>query len=154
MPIDHRKYLTAETLISMLINIALSLVAAWLVFGRRDAVPMAGPGGFAFDFLPQTFMVSFMSTLVPTLLTRKRVASGQVAAWPGAPVKLPRNVLLRALLVAVLAAAVFGGIAMLIGLRSGAGHIPLNNVYVIKAFYGAVISIPVTWLALRVALAD
>jgi hypothetical protein len=150
----HRRYLLVETLISAVINSVLSLFFAWVVFGRLGMIELAGPAGLAVDFLPQTFMVALMSTLVPTLLTRKRVRQAQIAALATAPWKLPGNLLLRALLVAVVAVLVLGGAAMLLTPVFVTGPIPRNSAFVLKVVYGALISVPITMLALRCALAD
>lgn len=150
----HRRYLLVETTISVVINSALSLFFAWVVFGKLEVIELAGPAGLAMDFLPQTFMVALMSTLVPTLLTRKRVRQSRIAALATAPMSLPRNVLLRALLVAVVAVLVLGGAAMLLTPMLVAGPMPQRSAYALKVAYGALISVPITLLALRCALAD
>jgi hypothetical protein len=153
MPLP-RRYLLVETSINAVINGVLSLFFAWIVFGKLEVVELAGSAGLAADFLPQTFMVALMSTLVPTLLTRTRVRQSRVAALAAAPVPLPRNLLLRALLVAVIAVLLLGGAAMLLTPVFVAGPMPRDSVLVLKVIYGALISVPITLLALRCALAD
>jgi hypothetical protein len=92
-------------------------LAAWLVFGGRTFIEAAGPRGFAVDFLPQTFMVTFMSTLIPTWLTRRRVRAGLIQKLPAPVSRLPRSLILRALAFALVATLVLGLPAMLLAPR-------------------------------------
>jgi hypothetical protein len=150
----HGRYIATEVAISALINGALSLLAAWLVFGGRQSIEAAGPQGFAMDFLPQTFMVTLMSTLVPTWLTRRRVRSGQIGKLPQAASRLPQNVALRALALALASTALLGVGAMALAPVVLEGAVLLTGLLALKVAYGVVISVPVTGFALRAALAD
>jgi len=150
----QRRYLRIETLVSLLVNSLLSLLAAWVVFGRHESVALWGSDGVAVDFLPQTFMVALMSTLVPGLLTRRRVRAGQLAALDRPPPRLPCNLVLRALLVAGVATLAFGGVAILLTSAVWAGPLPLGAVIVLKVLYGAILSIPITRFGLLAALSD
>lgn len=150
----HGRYIATEVAISALINGALSLLAAWLVFGGREAIEAAGPRGFAMDFLPQTFMVALMSTLVPTWLTRRRVRSGQLERVPWPVSRLPRNAVLRALSLALASTAVLGLAAMMLSPAVWTGSLLLPGLLALKVAYGVLLSVPVTGFALRAALAD
>jgi hypothetical protein len=154
IPAAHRKYLLIETLISVIVNSLLSLFFAWVVFGKRENVDLWGPGGFAIDFLPQSFMVALMSTLVPGLLTRRRLRAGKVAPLKGLGLPMPRNLLLRALLMALLAVIVFGGLGVLLSSVMWSGPVTPKAVLALKVLYGAVISVPITLVALRAELAQ
>lgn len=144
----HGRYIAVETAISAVINAALSLLAAWLVFGGRTSLDAAGPQGFAMDFLPQTFMVTFMSTLVPTWLTRRRVQAGQLEKLPERAAPLPRNPLLRALLVALATTIIMGLAAMILAPMVWSSPVALQGLLVLKVAYGALLSIPVTRYAI------
>jgi hypothetical protein len=100
------KYLASETALSMAINAAISIGFAWLVFHGHDHVPSSGPGGLVRDAAPQTFMITLMSTLVPSLVTRKRMHSGHLDAWlrgqlGGSPAPAGK-IVLRALMLALI----------------------------------------------------
>src|SRR6202044_797914 len=101
------KYLASETAVSMAINTAISVGFAWLVFHGHDHVPSSGPGGLVRDAAPQTFMIALMSTLVPSLVTRKRMHSGHLDTWlggpPGGSPVPPGRIILRALMLAIVA---------------------------------------------------
>jgi hypothetical protein len=149
----QRRYLLVETLISLIINAVLSLLMAWVVFGRRELVEVTGATGVAMDFLPQTFMVTLMSTLVPTLLTRKRVRENKIAPL-ATTLRLPRNILWRALLMAVVATLVLGAVAVPLTTALVNGPMSVQSLFLLKMLYGAVISVPITLLVLCAALAD
>jgi pilus assembly protein TadC len=148
----HGRYIATETGISAVINAALSLLAAWLVFHTRTAIGATGVGGYAVDFLPQTFMVTFMSTLVPTWLTRRRVRSGQLAKSPRSGLPLPHNVFLRALAIALTATLVIGVACMLVS-RQWNAPLQFDALLILKVVYGVLLSIPITRFVLRAALA-
>ena len=98
----HRDLVRRETAISIAINVAMSGVVFIAMFGTRGNIPIDGWGGFAADFVPQAGAVSFMGSLIPGLLTRRRVRRGEIPAAvgrDGAPV------LEHALLAALFAAA-------------------------------------------------
>lgn len=148
-----QRYIIVETLIGMAINAAISAGFAIFVFGGRAEVGLWGADGLALDFVPQTFMVALMSALVPSLLTRRRIAAGAIHAR-GAPAPLPRNLLLRALLLASLATILLGGGATLILAFLLSGPVAFGALLPLKIAYGALVSALVTPLALRAALAD
>src|SRR5437868_14337989 len=100
----QRLYVRRETLIGIAINAALSAFFVFLVFGGRNAIAVRD---IALDAVPQSFMIALMTTIVPTLLTRKRLREGGIEALAEAN-RLPTNLLLRALLVAA-ASALIGG---------------------------------------------
>ena len=68
---SHTAYIRRETLVSMVINGVLSLAFFIAVFGRTSPVALWGMGHWVFDFIPQSFMIALMSTLVPGALTAK-----------------------------------------------------------------------------------
>jgi len=106
-------HIRRETLVSVVINSALTFAFFCLVFGLGRRVPVWGVGAYVFDFIPQAFMIALMATLVPGALARKALRKGQVAPWLGGS-RLPRQLWLRALVVAVLSALIaVGGVAAL-----------------------------------------
>lgn len=149
---DSGRYIRRETAISIVISMAISAGFFLMLFGLTDQVPIQGFRGYAVDFLPQTFMVGLMGALVPSLLTRKRVARGTIATieapsrWPGAIV--PRSALL-----ALLATLVMGGGAMAILAASGAATIPWTLALAIKVMAGGLVAALVTPVAIRATLA-
>jgi hypothetical protein len=149
-----RAYLVKETLISIAINSVLSALFVWLVFGRAQIVPVSGAGGLSLDFLPQTFMISLMSVLVPSLLTRKRRRAGAVEGCEPVLPWLPRNLPLRALLIAVMATILFSGAATLLLNAVVEDSLTMASVWPMKIAYGALIAVIVTPIGLCVTLGE
>lgn len=144
-------YIRKETLVSMVINGVLSAFFFLLVFGLAESVAVWGMGNWVFDFLPQSFMITLMSTLVPGALTAKRLKAGVIE--PGSfGTRLPRSLLLRALLLAVLAAAI--GTALVAGLAvlAGVKEMGLAQALSFKVAYGIALGAAVTPIGLRAAL--
>lgn len=150
----QKAYIRKETAISMIINAMISAGFVWAMFGARSSAPIWGPGGVAFDFVPQTFMVSLMCALVPTLLTRSRVRSGAIFAIDRPPPRLPRNVAMRSLLLAVVGMTILAGLATAALALSGMGRMDFWPLAAIKVLYGALVALIVTPIALRAALRD
>ncbi len=148
----QRRYVRTEMLVAAIINAVLSIVFVLIMFGGHQTIPVSGRGGLVVDAVPQTLMIVLMSILVPTLLTRRRVAAGRIAALPGASHR-PHNVLLRSMLAAILAAA----IAWILH----AASMPLTGDYwsfaaalSFKTAYGAILGATVARFAVGMALKD
>lgn len=134
-----RRYVLMETAISAAINAVLSVIFALVVFGTGTVD--LGARATWLDMAPQSFMVALMGTLVPTLLTRRRVAAGRLAATVGAG-----NVAIASLATAAVAAII--GVA-LYAVLVPAGVLAAWLFVLGKAIYGAALAAVVTPLALR-----
>jgi hypothetical protein len=150
-----RRYIAIETAISAVINVGFSALFFYLVFGRSERIELWGPHGFAFDYFPQTFMITLMAVIVPTILTRKRVQAGKVARRESAfGARLPRNVVLRALMLAALAAVALGAVAVWITDSFWSGEPAHSKLLIVKLVYGAVVAAIMTPIGLVAALSD
>lgn len=145
-------YIRRETCISMAINAMLSLLIFLALFGLRQPVKSWGVGKWVFDFLPQSFMIALMSVFIPGILVRRKLKKGALAPVPHRSL-LPRNLLARALIVAVASAGV--GTALVAGLvwLTGMETIAPIPALLLKVTYGAILALIVTPPALRAALA-
>lgn len=149
-------YILRETIISMVINSLFSLAFFLLVFGHAAPVPVWGIGAYAFDALPQSIAIAVMSTLVPGAITLKRLRSGSIIA--PSPMALlsspifPRNIWLRACVMALLAAVLGGLFNSTILLVLGQESLPWWPALLGKLAYGAALAGLVTPPALRAAL--
>lgn len=141
---QRANYVVHETLISVAINTVLSIGFVFLVFRGQSRIAASGAHGIIVDMVPQTFMVTLMSCLIPGLLTRSRHVKGSLP-WNlninPAPL---RHVFVRAITVALVVTCVV--VAMCWGafphlLASGVGFLPL---LVAKASFGAALSAVVT----------
>lgn len=153
MPRDQH-YVAVETVISVIINVLISAGFMFLVFGRADSIDLWGPHGLALDFVPQTFMITLMSVVVPTLLTRKRLAGGQITRRTPRARQWPKNLALRAALLAVGMTLVLGSAATLLLASIWSGPLPFWHVFAGKLAYGALTAVIATPIGLLLALTE
>jgi hypothetical protein len=144
-------YVRRETYVSMAINAVLSLAFYILFFGLSGRAPIGGTGGFAFDFIPQSFAITLMSVLVPGFLTIRKLAAGKLAPEAGRTA-LPRALWLRALLMAAAAALASAAGALVLILVAGSATLPWPTGAAIKIVYGMVLAGIVTPIGLHAAL--
>jgi hypothetical protein len=132
--------LLREAAISAMINAAISAGFYLALFHGLAAVSVAGVGGFAFDFVPQSFMVALMGALVPGLLALRPIAAA------GLVVPARSRVVVQAFGFAVLAALIGAGIAASLPAYATIGF---ATGLLVKIAYGAALGAAVTALALR-----
>ena len=149
---DHTTYIRRETGVSIVINSALSALFFWLVFAGVDPVPVWGMGNWVFDFVPQSFMIALMSTLVPGALTAKAIRAGKIRGH-GKANWLPGNLPGRAVVLAALSALGGASSIALLARASGVTEITWATALGLKVAYGAMLAIIVTPPGLRRALA-
>lgn len=134
-----------ETLISTLPNAVLSAGFVWLLFGGQSRIPLWGMRGLAFDLVPTTFMLTLMTTIALTLLFRKRRRDGALAdvGTAGAPLPLPRNPVLRGVVLALGLVMLFVPASVLVLAAIWQDDWPFAQVLVFKIAYGVVVG----WVA-------
>ncbi|WP_076070014.1 hypothetical protein [Sphingomonas montana] len=152
MTAAQRRYRRIETAIGATISAVLSVVFMLLIFGGRDPVAVRDWDGLIVDAFPQSLMIALMATLVPTLLTRRRVAVGAVAPLPPRD-RRPRHVMVRSLMVA-LPIAVVATAAHVVILPLVGGAVPFATALGCKALYGALLGAVVARWAVTAALTD
>lgn len=148
---QHR-YIATEATIGATISAMLSVVFVLLMFGGHSPVPVAGPTGLVMDALPQGFATALMATLVPTWLTRRRLARGTIL--PAAPARTtpPAPLLVRAIGMAALGAALTTGLTALL-LVGGNDDLALPTVLIGKTIWGFALGGTVAARMTRAALA-
>jgi hypothetical protein len=152
---EHNRYVLSETAISVVINIVLSALFMFLVFGRSPTIELWGRPGLALDFVPQTFMISLMSVLVPSLITRRRMKSGRVAARASARLRnLPKNVVFRAIVIGCGLTVLLGGGAVLLLSAVWRGAAPFWVTFPLKLAYGVLVATIATPLGLYATLSE
>ena len=154
----HSAYIKLETIISMVINTLFCAVFAWFPFRGVEAVPLWGAQGLVVVLLPTTFMITFMTTVAETLLTRKRLGAGRLAA-PGVSAPawlgwLPVHWLLRALALGLVMTVLLVPAASLLLMALGIEWLPWANFFAFKLGYGAGLALVVTPLILQAAIND
>lgn len=154
MEAAHRKYLIVETAVSVVINAVISALFVVLSFGGRSEVELWGSDGLAPDMLVQTFAVALFSVLVPTALTRRRLRSGKISGADGRSASLPRNLFVRALLIAAAATVVLAGITIALLAAAWTGPMAYGDLFLFKVVYGGLVALLVTPVAVAAALRD
>ena len=138
-------YLTRETIVSAVINGAISVCFFLAVFGVADTVLVRGLGNFAFDFLQQSFAIGLMAALVPALFARRALALGRISGTTPSVASVLRGAMMKGLL------------ALLLGAAGAGAALLISNVEVIgwaaalttKVLYGSALGGLVTALTLR-----
>lgn len=144
----QRRYVTTETLISIVINGMISLAFAWFAFGGSSAVTARA---LLIDAVPQSAMVALMSVLVPGFLTARRIAAGSVAPLVGQTPGWPLIVrAVAAAMVAIFLGVLLHTIAFLIW---SPPLVRVSTIVIAKTAYGALLAAVVTPVMLRHALA-
>lgn len=138
---EQRLLVRRETAIGVVASMVAGTIAFLVVFGWGKPVPVRGLSGFAVDFLPQTFMIVLMGSLVPGLLTARRVRTGKIAALSGAR---RISVVARSVIVALSAMAVFGGGALAASMLSGATVLDARAAFLLKLAYSGCIALAIT----------
>ena len=145
-------YILRETVISMAINMLFSLAFFLAVFTVGAPVRVWGMGGYALDALPQSAAIAAMSTLVPGFIALRQVRRGRLARLREGNA-LPRNIWLRALVMALAAMALGGALSAAVLLMLGLHTIAWAAALAAKLAYGAALAGVVTPPTLRAALA-
>jgi hypothetical protein len=131
----NRRYVAVETLISVVINTAVSISFAWLVFGGAASVASRA---VILDAVPQSFMITLMSVIVPGLLTSRRIAAGRITSLAATAAPWPLAV--RALAAAVVAALAGLALHAVVLTWWFPNMIGFESLLAIKAAYGAVLA--------------
>ena len=152
MQASASKYRTTETISSFIVNGLLNLLSAWLLFRHRGLVPITGSNGLALDAVGETFIVTFLSFLVPVLIARSRRRKGLLPIDTDAPQKPSANPYLGALLVGLAFTVVLVPLDYLFLPKVLPYGATLRNVLVWKTAYGAVIGAIASFLAITRAL--
>ena len=148
---DASQYIRRETAVSVIISSALTILMVLVVFGRPSAIAVWGGSGWMRDCVPQSFMIALMCTLMPGLMAQRNVRAGRVSTIAGAT-RLPRNLVVRGLVLAAAAAVLGTALAAALASASQLQSLPFGVALASKVAYGAAIAAWITPLAVRAAL--
>ena len=152
MHIKASQYLAVETAMSGLVNGILNCVAAYAIFHGRGRIPTTGPGGLLIDTIGETFIVTALSVLIPSLIARHRRRAGTLPTFGGA--RPAGNLYLRAIVAGLIFTCVCVSCnAFLLPLIFPVG-VSFGNVLLFKTLYGAVLGSIATALALHRVLRE
>jgi hypothetical protein len=151
-------YMARETVVSLFFSIALSEFFGWLIFHGSSIVAPWGPHGLVADAVPQTFMMTLMCVLIPSLLTRVRLGKGQCAnvrVLPGletAAAPTRSGIALRAAIIAVVVMAIGVGATAAVMATAFPEGMAFPVMMAFKGVYGAIVGLVVTPLAITCVL--
>lgn len=138
-----RALVRRETIASVPIGAAMSIAIFLFAFGWQPVARLP----LAVDFIPQTIGMGVLGTLVPTLLTLRKLRRGQASS--AGPVPSWFAQMRFSMVVIGSATLVFGGSAALLLGTLGPGIIPPAPALAIKALYGAAAGAVMTKLVLQ-----
>lgn len=149
---EQRRYLNSQLAVSAVLNAVISALFVWLMFGGMESIPLWGMTGLAFDLVPTTFMITLMTTIALTLVTRATVRRGlpRLDRQPN----LPANFLLRAVLLAVVATLLLVPLTTAVLWLLWEQDWSYWTVMVFKIAYGVALGFLVTPIVVRAALSD
>ncbi len=152
MHVKASKYLAVETAMSGLVNGILNFAAAFAIFHGRSRVPTTGPGGLLRDSIGETFIVTALSVLIPSLIARQRRRAGTLPISGNSDPSPTSNLYIRAIVIGLIfTAACTSCNALLLPLMFPNG-VSYRNVLLFKTLYGAVLGSIATLLAIHKAL--
>jgi hypothetical protein len=149
----QRRYVAVEVATSTVVAMIFSTAFTLLLFGGQASIPLWGPHGLAIDTFPHTLGVLFPCVVVPTIITRRRLARHRIEAIHHAQTWLPRNLIVRALAITLLG-LVLGGVVVGALELAGLDALPFATVLVLKIAYGGLLALAATPIIIRAALAD
>ena len=149
---DQRKFLNIQLAVSAVLNAVFSAGFVVLLFGGMEQVGLWGMDGLAFDLVPTTFMITFITTLVLTIVTRNAAHQG-LTPLPE-PHRLPSSVLLRAAALGAGAVILLVPPMVLVLWLVWNGDWSYGSVMVFKIIYGVALGFVVIPTVVRAALAD
>ena len=149
----QRRFVLVETVVNSVVSGLLSAAFVWLVFGGRDVIPLWGMDGLAFDLVPTAFMITLMMTLGLTLFTRWRCRKGSAPVLSGRN-RLPGNVVLRALAMALIATVLLVPASVALLALLGPESWSYSAVMLFKIVYGVVLAAVITPIIVMGAMRD
>lgn len=151
--LPFKKFMIIEMIASAIINGGFGMLFGWLVVRNMKIVPFAGEGGIVIDVLVTGFVIGVLLTLIVTPLLRGRIGKGVVPDYPketlSFPLRiLPQNVILRALIMGAIGVVIFGPLILMVFWVLKITQLSPGLFIWIKGFYGGVIGVVFTPLAM------
>jgi len=150
----YRKYVTIEVVVSIFMSTLMNCIMTFVIFRAIPTVPVWGTSGAVFDAVPTAFMTVLMSSIMPGWLTARRARANALSFDKTHAARLPGNVLVRALLLAVAGALVVALLASALASLSGAAIVAFWTLILWKILLSFLIPLCVTPIAIRESLAN
>lgn len=143
------RYIKKETAVSFAANGLVNSLVVWAVFDSRSDVPLWGSRGVAIDFVPQVGAVGLIGSLVPALLTRRRIQNGTLSAGLGYSLPQVGTIISKSILAAVTAILALGLVSTALLALFYPGPFQFWEVFLIKSCVGCIIPFALTPRAIR-----
>src|SRR5271155_257549 len=154
MHVKASKYLAVETATSGLVNGILNFVAAFAIFHGRGRVATTGPGGLLRDTIGETFIVTALSVLIPSLIARQRRRAGTLPTSGGRRASPASNLYVRAIVAGLIFTCVCVPCSALLLPLIFPNGVSFGNVLLFKTLYGVVVGSIATLLAVQKTLSE
>jgi hypothetical protein len=157
---DYRKYLVGQAVIGAGINFLLNGAIGWLLFRHLPRIPLYGEQSVAGDVVGTSFLLPVLVCLIATPLIRREVREARLSAddrlRPGAgrSAWVPRNLVLRAVVLGVLATLLVSPGTILTLLALGVDSLALRPFLMFKAGFAAALAALITPIGAAWALED
>lgn len=146
------KYLATECIGSAVVNGLLNLGAGELLFHGRQLIPVEGPPGLLRDTIGETFLVTGLSYMAASLISRHRRRKGKLPQT--GTLSTRGNIYLRSLIVALIFTAIFVPLNTLLLPKFYVGGLSFQQVIWFKAIYGALLGAIASYLAISRAFRE
>ena len=154
MGVKPGQYLAIETALSGLVNGLLNFAAAYAIFHAHNRIPATGSGSLLHDSIGETFIVTTLSVLIPSLIARSRRRAGTLPVPGNRPAGRESNLYVRAIITGVIFTAVLVPCNWWLLPRIFPNGVSFANVLLFKTLYGAVVGSLATFLAVRKILTE
>ena len=146
-PAHKRFLLLEEGLGSVVVNLLLNGVLAYLTFRGAATVPLWGQQSIAADTIGTTFFLPLFTCLIVTRLARNQVRSGRFTPLDGTPLGLawlPAHAFWRGAVLGAISAAVVAPPALILLTLCGVTEQTLWGFVIFKASFAAALGAVVT----------
>ncbi len=154
---EHKRFLLVEQGVgSVVVNLAINGLIAFLMFRGAAAVPLWGQQSIAGDTIGTTFFLPLITCLIVTPLARRQVLAGRVAPAVGTPLGLqwmPSRTLWRGATLGVISAVAVAPPAIAALVALGVAQQSFWGFVAFKAVFAAALGAVVTPLIALWAIA-
>jgi hypothetical protein len=152
--VKPEQYLGIETVSSGLVNGLLNVAAAYAIFHAHDRIPATGPASLVRDSIGETFIVSTLSVLIPSLIARSRRRAGTLPVFGDKRARRESNLYVRAVVTGLIFTGILVPCNAFLLPRMFPNGVSFANVLLFKTLFGAVVGSLATFLAVRKMLTE
>jgi hypothetical protein len=143
----HRRFLLEQGVGSVVVNLLINGVIAFLMFRGSASVPLWGQQSIAGDTIGTTFFLPLFTSLMVTPLSRRRMRAGDLSPIVGAPLGLqwlPEHTLRRGIALGVFTAIAVAPLSLAVLALLGVAEQSFWGFVAFKAVFAAALGAVVT----------